>query len=129
VFVLAATSNPDGAQVQHAVPAVGGSVAQAIIDDVAARNAGADPLGSVGVVAGATIEAGLLRFDHLNGPILAPGVGAQGGTSDTVKRVFGSALRNVVPSVSREVLRHGPDPNSVREAAVRLVDEFAFLRA
>ncbi|MER7820226.1 orotidine 5'-phosphate decarboxylase, partial [Streptomyces sp. NPDC096153] len=37
--------------------------------------------------------------------------------------VFGSAVRNVVPSVSRGVLRHGPDPAGLREAAERFADE------
>ena len=80
-------------------------------------------------MAGATIEAGVIDFGALNGPVLAPGVGAQGGTADDVRRVFGDALRDVVPSVSREVLRHGPDVTALRDAVGRLADEFAFLRA
>jgi orotidine-5'-phosphate decarboxylase len=71
----------------------------------------------------------VLRFEQLNGPILAPGVGAQGGTADDVRRLFGSALSAVLPTVSREVLRHGPDPAQLRASVSRLVDEFAFLRA
>jgi orotidine-5'-phosphate decarboxylase len=129
VFVLAATSNPEGAQLQQARTAAGPTVAQTVVDEMAARNAGADPLGSLGVVAGATIEPGVLRFDGLHGPILAPGIGAQGGTADDVRRVFGTALRDVVPSVSREVLRHGPDVAALRSAVARLTGDFAFLRA
>jgi orotidine-5'-phosphate decarboxylase len=59
---------------------------------------------------------------------LAPGVGAQGGTADDVRKLFGGALRDVVPSVSREVLRHGPDVTALRRAVSALVEEFAFLR-
>ncbi|MEV2209762.1 orotidine 5'-phosphate decarboxylase, partial [Streptomyces sp. NPDC047970] len=33
------------------------------------------------------------------------------------------AVRNVLPSVSRGVLRHGPDAAGLRSAALRLVDE------
>jgi orotidine-5'-phosphate decarboxylase len=128
-FVLAATSNLEGGQVQHARAADGSLVAQMVIDGVAARNATSARLGSLGVVAGATIQPGLLRFDHFTGPILAPGVGAQGGTADGVRRVFGAALHDVLPSVSREVLRAGPDVGAVRDAVRRLIDEFAFLRA
>jgi orotidine-5'-phosphate decarboxylase len=128
VFVLAATSNPEGPQVQQARLPDGRSVAQAVVDEMAARNAGADPVGSLGVVVGATIEAGTLRLDALNGPILAPGVGAQGGTAEGVRRLFGAALRHVLPSVSREVLRHGPDVAALRAAVDRLVEDFAFLR-
>jgi orotidine-5'-phosphate decarboxylase len=127
-FVLAATSNPEGPQVQHA-SANGRTVAQTIVDDIAIRNVGAHPLGSLGVVAGATIQPGVVDFSRLHGPILAPGVGAQGGTPDDVRAVFGSDLTGVVPSVSREVLRAGPDLRALRDAVLRLIDDFAFLRA
>jgi orotidine-5'-phosphate decarboxylase len=127
-FVLAATSNPEGTQVQSATTSAGASVAQTVVDELADRNAGAAPLGSLGVVAGATIEPGLLRLGRLNGPILAPGVGAQGGTADDVRKVFGAALPAVVPSVSREVLRQGPDIRALRGATAALVAGFGFLR-
>jgi orotidine-5'-phosphate decarboxylase len=127
-FVLAATSNPEGPQIQHAHTSAGVNVAQTVVDDIAARNAGRRPLGSLGVVAGATIEPGVVHFDRLGGPILAPGVGAQGGTAEDVRRVFGGATRHVVPSVSREVLRNGPELHTLRDAVLRLIDEFAFLR-
>jgi orotidine-5'-phosphate decarboxylase len=128
-FVLAATSNPEGPQIQHAHTAAGINVAQTVVDDIARRNAGARPTGALGVVAGATIEPGVVHFDRLNGPILAPGVGAQGGTAADVRRVFGAAMRHVVPNVSREVLRAGPELHALRDAVLRLNDEFAFLRA
>jgi hypothetical protein len=35
----------------------------------------------------------------------------------------------VLPSVSREVLRHGPQVIGLHDAVRRLIDEFAFLRA
>jgi orotidine-5'-phosphate decarboxylase len=65
----------------------------------------------------------------LNGPFLVPGIGAQGGTATDVRRIFGDALAAVLPSVSREVLRRGPDVSALRDAVARLVDQFAFLRA
>jgi orotidine-5'-phosphate decarboxylase len=46
-----------------------------------------------------------------------------------VRRIFGDATRFVVPSVSRELLRHGPDAAAMRAAAARQVEDFAFLRA
>ncbi|MEE4542879.1 orotidine-5'-phosphate decarboxylase [Streptomyces sp. V4-01] len=122
VFVLALTSNPEGAEVQRAALADGRSVAQAVLDHVAAENAGASPLGSVGAVVGATL--GEARADlAVNGPLLAPGVGAQGATAADLRGVFGAALPNVLPSVSRDVLRHGPDAGALRAAAARHVDE------
>jgi orotidine-5'-phosphate decarboxylase len=127
-FVLALTSNPEGPQVQHARMPDGRSVAQVVLDELAARNAGAAPMGSLGVVVGATIGTAPARLDALNGPYLVPGIGAQGGTVDDVRRIFGAAARHVVPSVSREVLRHGPDPAALRAAVVDQVTQFAFLR-
>ncbi|MBE7187959.1 orotidine-5'-phosphate decarboxylase [Jatrophihabitans endophyticus] len=127
-FVLARTSNKEGAQVQDARVADGRTVAQVIVDDVAARNAGAEPLGSLGVVVGATVDPEDCSVGELNGPVLAPGVGAQGGTAADVRRVFGASARAVLPSASREVLRHGPDIGALRDAVSRLVEDFAFLR-
>ncbi len=128
-FVLTLTSNPQGAQVQHALEPDGRTVAQTIVDDIAARNAGAEPLGSLGLVVGATIGDVDVDLTKLNGPILAPGVGAQGGTAEDVRRMFAGSLRAVLPSVSREVLRHGPDVRALRAAAGGYVEQFAFLRA
>lgn len=129
VFVLALTSNPEGPQVQHARLADGRTVAQAVIDDLAAANAGQSPLGSFGVVVGATIGESVADLSALNGPFLVPGIGAQGGSPDDVRRIFGAGARAVLPSTSREVLRHGPDVRSLRDALHRTAEEFAFLRA
>lgn len=129
VFVLALTSNKEGPQVQHAVTADGTTVAQTVIDEVAARNADAEPMGSFGVVVGATIGESVADLSRLNGPYLVPGIGAQGGTAEDVRRIFGAGLRHVLPSVSREVLRHGPGVHALRGAVLRLRDDFAFLRA
>lgn len=127
-FVLALTSNPQGPQVQHARAADGRSVAQVVLDELATRNTGATPMGGLGVVVGATIGEAPVRLDGLNGPYLVPGIGAQGGTAADVRRIFGEAARNVVPSVSREVLRHGPDVAALRSATVEQITQFAFLR-
>jgi orotidine 5'-phosphate decarboxylase subfamily 2 len=115
-FVLAFTSNPDGAAVQRALGDDGHTVAGAILDRVRAANAGAAPLGSVGCVVGATIGTTPEDLD-VNGPLLAPGLGAQGATPADLRRVFGSALRNVLPSSSREVLAAGPTPARLLAAA------------
>ncbi len=126
VFVLARTSNPEGAQMQRGGPA------QYVVDALAERNTGCVPLGDLGVVVGATVEPGELDLDALNGPVLAPGVGAQGATVDALPRIFGSAPRHelprhVLPATAREVLRHGPDPAGMRAAALRVRDAAAAL--
>ncbi|MFJ6014357.1 orotidine-5'-phosphate decarboxylase [Streptomyces sp. NPDC092952] len=122
VFVLALTSNPEGAEVQRATAADGRPLAQLMLDRMAEENAGARPLGSVGAVVGATLgDAGVDLA--INGPLLAPGIGAQGATPADLPGVFGDAVGNVVPSVSRGVLRAGPDAAGLRGAAERLTDE------
>ncbi|AZU00920.1 orotidine-5'-phosphate decarboxylase [Brevibacterium linens] len=119
IFVLALTSNPEGAEVQHAVRD-GESVAAAIVSRVRQRNAraleSADELGSFGLVVGATIgtAAADLGFDpsDCGGPILAPGVGAQGAGLAELRAVFGDrALSSgqVLATASRAVLGAGPD--------------------
>ncbi|WP_405800755.1 orotidine-5'-phosphate decarboxylase [Streptomyces sp. NBC_01506] len=122
LFVLALTSNPEGAEVQRATTEGGVPVAQMMLDHAARENAGATPLGSVGAVVGATLgDAGVDLA--INGPLLAPGIGAQGATPADLPGVFGAAVGNVVPSVSRGVLRHGPDVYALRAAAERFGDE------
>lgn len=121
VFVLALTSNPEGASVQRARTADGRSVAQLVIDEVSQLNAGAQPLGSIGLVVGATVGETGCDLSAVNGPLLAPGLGAQGGTAADLRIVFGPALPSVLPSYSREVLGAGPDPAALRAAADRAV--------
>ncbi|MFI7547753.1 orotidine-5'-phosphate decarboxylase [Actinoplanes sp. NPDC049599] len=119
VFVLALTSNPEGASVQHAVGAGGRTVAQTVIDEIAQVNVGAEPLGSLGLVVGATIGETGHDLSKVNGPLLAPGLGAQGGSPADLRAIFGESLRNVLPSYSREVLGAGPDAASLQAAADR----------
>lgn len=129
VFVLAMTSNPEGAQFQQAVTGAGRTVAATVLDAVAGRNAGAVPVGSVGVVVGATVapdDAKAAGLD-VNGPILVPGYGAQGGTVETMRALFGGAARWVLPSSSREILAAGPDRQALHEAALRASDDVASL--
>ncbi|WP_068279145.1 orotidine-5'-phosphate decarboxylase [Aldersonia kunmingensis] len=126
VFVLSATSNPEGGQVQRAVVGDGRTVDQVMVDEAGARNAEAEPLGSVGVVVGATLTAAP-DLSTLNGPVLMPGVGAQGGGPHDVRRLVGENLSAVVPSVSREVLRAGPSVPALRDAIGRITESFAFL--
>ncbi|MGH3822710.1 MAG: orotidine-5'-phosphate decarboxylase [Pseudonocardiaceae bacterium] len=125
VFVLALTSNPEGTEVQAAVTGTGTTVAQSVVDAVAARNSGRYPLGDFGVVVGATAPVGKLQLGALNGAILAPGIGAQGARLADVPQVFGPAAPHVVAAISRELLRHGPHPESLRHAARRIADEAA----
>ncbi|BDB43138.1 MULTISPECIES: orotidine-5'-phosphate decarboxylase [Mycobacterium] len=128
VFVLATTSNPEGATVQRAD--VGGrTVAQMIVDHVAAANqsaTGGTQPGSFGVVVGATaLEPPDLSA--LGGPVLVPGVGAQGGRAEALAGLGGAESHQLLPAVSREVLRAGPAVADVRAAAERMRDAVAYL--
>lgn len=123
VYVLALTSNPEGPQFQHARTADGVLVGQQVIDQAAAVNATATGLGHVGVVAGATIGRTGADFSALNGSILAPGVGAQGGRAEDLVAAFGAAVSAVLPSTSREVLGAGPTAGGLRAAAHRTLTE------
>ncbi|HIZ36630.1 MAG TPA: orotidine-5'-phosphate decarboxylase [Candidatus Ruania gallistercoris] len=125
VFVLTLTSNPEGGQVQHARTAEGAAVAASIAraaaeQNVAERSAGAE-LGSVGLVVGATTgsAAADLGVDlaGAGGPLLAPGLGAQGAQPENVADVFAGAGRAVLPSSSRGVLAEGPDAGALAAAA------------
>jgi len=133
VFVLALTSNPEGPSVQHARHA-DVSVAESMVLGATTENAAAlaaGHLGSTGLVVGATVGAAAhdlgLDLAAVNGPLLAPGVGAQGGTAEGLKRVFGDALPNVLPASSREVLAAGPDVDALRAAAGRTNENLAGL--
>jgi orotidine-5'-phosphate decarboxylase len=125
LFVLALTSNKEGPQVQRARSEDGVAVAQTMVDEAAARNEGATPLGSVGLVVGATVGRTGLDLSRLNGPILAPGFGAQGAGVDDLGKVFGDHLPHVLPASSRDILRHGPDVTTLRDAALRVRDALA----
>lgn len=123
LFVLALTSNSDGAQVQHA-SRDGRSVAGSIVDGVTGANLAdrdAGVLGSVGLVIGATVGDSVrslgLDLAASNAPLLAPGVGAQGASAGDLRGVFGEALGNVLAASSREILRAGPDGAALKASA------------
>jgi orotidine-5'-phosphate decarboxylase len=127
LFVLALTSNKEGPEVQHARTDGGGTVAGLVLDRLRGLNDGAEPLGSFGAVVGATIGATDEDLD-VHGPLLAPGYGAQGGTVEDLRRVFGRASGAVLPSSSRGLLAAGPDPRALADAARRANDELAVLQ-
>ncbi|ACZ30736.1 orotidine 5'-phosphate decarboxylase [Xylanimonas cellulosilytica DSM 15894] len=127
LFVLCLTSNKEGFEVQHARTADGVTLAASVAAQAAVLNAGATPLGSVGLVVGATIGDAVAAtgtdLEAVNGPLLAPGVGAQGAGATELATVFGNARRQVLASSSRGVLSAGPDTAALRAAAEAAVGE------
>lgn len=115
VFVLALTSNPEGVEIQGAESG-GQTIAGNILGRLGELNVGSEPMGDFGAVVGATI-GGTTEDLSINGPLLVPGLGAQGATVDDIRRIFGSAMKNVIPTTSRAVLGAGPDPEALNSAA------------
>ncbi|MEH0110851.1 orotidine-5'-phosphate decarboxylase [Tersicoccus sp. MR15.9] len=136
VFVLALTSNPEGAGLQHAGDdGDGGSVAARIVTAAADENAArrsADGWGPVGLVVGATVGAETvarlgLDLAAVAGPLLAPGYGAQGAGVTEVAATFGAAVPAALVSSSRQILSAGPDVARVRDAVERSVEDLRSL--
>lgn len=118
LFVLARSSNPEGAALQNSLTASGMTVS----DDLLARLAGMNPagsVGSVGCVVGATTTSDPARLDAVNAFILAPGLGAQGATAADLAARF-RGCRYVLPSASRAISGAGPDPHGLRDRVRQL---------
>ncbi len=64
---------------------------------------------------------------ELGGPVLLPGIGAQGGRPEALSGFAGAGAGQLLPAVSREILRAGPDADAVRAAAERFRDAVAYL--
>jgi len=122
VFVLAATSNPEGQTLQSATTATGVSVAQGVLEALQERVAyehssgtGVPP-GWLGGVVGATVNQEELGVNLARAPdvvILAPGFGHQGAMLRDLTTLFGSATPRVIPTASRSIA--GADPDGVSQ--------------
>jgi len=129
VIVVVRTSNPEGRSLQESLTESGRgpAVEDMLLGRIAELNAGGlPPSGTVGAVVGATLAPSAFPLSSLGGPILAPGVGAQGATADDVGRLFrGCKPGSVLASSSRSLLAAGPEPSSLRAAALSARDEMA----
>jgi orotidine-5'-phosphate decarboxylase len=143
VIVVVRSSNPEGREIQKALTRAGSgpSVEDMLLAQIAARNEGGAPSGAggdggggmpgqaaghVGAVVGATLRPSSFPLASLGGPILSPGVGAQGATAADVADLFaGCAPGAVVANVSRSVLGAGPTVVALRKAVVSARDEMA----
>jgi orotidine-5'-phosphate decarboxylase len=128
VFVVAASSNPEGSTVQRATFDER-TVAQLVVDQAAVVNRSATPNkpGYVGVVVGATVFQAP-DVSALGGPVLVPGVGVQGGRPEALAGLGGAAADQLLPAVAREVLRAGPNVADLRAAGERMLDAVAYLQ-
>ncbi|BAX92218.1 orotidine-5'-phosphate decarboxylase [Mycobacterium shigaense] len=127
VFVVAASSNPEGGTVQRAT-FDGRTVSQLVIDQAAVvnRSSTTNEPGYVGVVVGATVYEAP-DVSALGGPVLVPGVGVQGGRPDALAGLGGATPGQLLPAVAREVLRAGPDVAKLRAAGERMLEAVSYL--
>lgn len=126
-FVLARTSNPEGTSLQSARLAhreSSRSVAQDIVEQAAQSNAAASGE-LVGLVVGGTHEDLGVDLSGFTGPVLVPGLGAQGATPAELARRFDGCPGILLPTSSRAVMSAGPDVSHIRTAVNRLRDELA----
>lgn len=116
LFVLAATSNPEGKSTQRA-KFEEQTIAANIWNKLESVNQiNADPnamLGSFGAVVGATLNLHAFGLSSIQieqsliTPILAPGFGAQGAMLVEARELFGNSANRVLASVSRSILNAG----------------------
>ena len=134
LFVLAATSNPEGALLQSSTQQV--TVAAQVANEVSALNSATattnSRFGSLGLVIGATVSLSKFGLSTINEgksslrtTILAPGFGYQGARLEDAKTIFGVLSGDVLYSISRSALRDGihgvktavqQDQNTLRKA-------------
>lgn len=117
VFVVARSSNPEGAAVQEAGrPKVWATILDEIADWSARYNAT-----TVGAVVGATVPADLkFALERLPDALfLAPGIGRQGAATADL-RELGIALDRVIVSSSRGVAEQGPASARLKRAVAGL---------
>jgi orotidine-5'-phosphate decarboxylase len=114
VFILAATSNPEGKVLQSSVSENQRSVASNVASYAAGFNK--KSLGTVGLVIGAQanlIDMAIETKKLVHTPILAPGFGTQGAKLSNARSIFGELAEVTIFSVSRSVA--GESPVGLRE--------------
>jgi orotidine-5'-phosphate decarboxylase len=121
LFVLARTSNPEGAGIQR-------GVVREVLKNLAVRNARFD-YGPFGCVFGATITDSLELLDGTNAFVLAPGLGSQGASPEDLANRFTAVRSHVLPSASRSIAAFGPDGSTLTSGIERLRDECTRLLA
>jgi len=119
LFAMVLSSNPEGEAIQNALVSPGVTVAQHLCGEITRHNAaqGQDGIGPVGAVVGMTARgasdvAALLPRSL----ILAPGLGAQGGSFELLAERFADAKQRVLPSSSRGLLAYGPHERKLQDA-------------
>ena len=119
LFVVVLSSNPEGRALQNALVAPGLTLALHLCAEITTHNEQTCPEGTglVGAVVGLTADGASDVAARLpRSLLLAPGLGAQGGTFEQAAERFAVARQRVLPSSSRGLLAHGPELPALQRA-------------
>jgi orotidine-5'-phosphate decarboxylase len=121
VFVVVASSNPEGRSIQEA-RGDQGTVEAMLFAEIGSMNA-EDARASIGAVIGASRSVDRAILAAMAGPILVPGFGAQGGDAADISTNFSGLTQPVVVAASRSWLSAGPSVGGLRDRAQQLNQE------
>jgi orotidine-5'-phosphate decarboxylase len=125
VFALVKTSNPGSADIQDLPLADGRPLWQhvaGLLDEWGAEHVGASGFSSLGAVVGATFPAEVAEARRLlpRSILLLPGVGAQGGSAESLGAAFSAGPASALVSVSRSVIYAESPAKAAAELAGQL---------
>ncbi len=124
VFVLAATSNAEGREIQRAHSDSGERIEEMVLRTIRDYNHRDEGFGSVGAVVGATRDDVAFDWESMAGPFLVPGVGVQGASVEQVARMFERCAKGtVIVPISRAICQAGPSKSALRDSIRRFADE------
>lgn len=126
LLVVTRSSNPEGQAIQRAITGRASCVARQVLSDIGAINTRLAPgeIGPVGAVVGVAPGQPELDLAAASALFLVPGVGTQGATARDVALTFEACPDRVLPSASRSLLAAGPDVAALKDAVIRLNEEF-----
>jgi orotidine-5'-phosphate decarboxylase len=130
VFVVLASSNPEGARLQGARLDDGRSIAESLADDLRILNMREPKRPGAAVVGATRADLDEDFFARLNGAlILAPGIGVQGARLEALPAGLTSVRAQLIPTTARSVLAAGPDRTAIQAAILRHCQAAQRLRA
>lgn len=120
VFIVVRSSNPEGQDIQTAKMNDDRTVSEALAECIQSENSKADKQKTIGAVVGATLNPEDPNNHRLINKlqdtwILAPGIGAQGASVSSIKTLFKSQSKNVIPSTSRSLYAQGSETSALQK--------------
>ncbi|PID70422.1 orotidine-5'-phosphate decarboxylase [bacterium DOLZORAL124_38_8] len=124
LFVLVRTSNPSALEFQGGKQEISLRVAEKVQEWNMTTQSPNNMLSSVGAVIGATVDPKLLEFfreEMPNAWFLCPGIGAQGGSMESVLNVAVNGLGVIIP-IGRAVLYASSDEDFALKAREQMLE-------